>query len=116
MRNKALIEADSRFTPQILDAFQHVKINGKIVFIEVAEATHDTSQPKRGGIRYRKGRKFKAAWGAALKAEKLPKHFEMKSCEGLTTVEHFQRVLSENHQLGLPTGASPILQRIIKPH
>jgi len=37
MRNKALIEADSRFTPQILDAFQHVKINGKIVFIEVAE-------------------------------------------------------------------------------
>jgi ATP-dependent RNA helicase DeaD len=61
MRNKTLLEADSRFTPQILDAFQHAKINRKIVSIEVAQGTHETSQPKHGGIRDRKPRKFKAA-------------------------------------------------------
>jgi len=61
MRNKALLEADSRFTPQILDAFQHANINGKTVSIEVAQGTHETSQPKHGGIPYRKGRKSKAA-------------------------------------------------------
>ena len=61
MRNKALLEADSRFTPQILDAFQHAKINGKIVSIEVAQGNHDTSQPKHGGIRDRKRRKSRAA-------------------------------------------------------
>ncbi|MEA2083422.1 MAG: DEAD/DEAH box helicase [Thermodesulfobacteriota bacterium] len=61
MRNTALLEADSRFTPQILDAFQHVKINGKIVSIEVARDNHGTSRHKHSGIRHRKGRKFKAA-------------------------------------------------------
>jgi len=61
MRNKALLEADSRFTPQILDAFQHIKINGKTVSIEVARGNHGTSRPKHGGIRHRKGRKSKAA-------------------------------------------------------
>ena len=61
MRNTALLEADSRFTPQILDAFHHVKINGKTVSIEVARGNHDTSLPKHGGIRHRKGRKVKAA-------------------------------------------------------
>ena len=63
MRNTALLEADSRFTPQILDAFQHVKINGKTVSIEVApRANHGTSRPKHGGMRHHKGRKFKAAY------------------------------------------------------
>jgi len=60
LRNTALLEADSRFTPQILDAFQHAKINGKTVSIEVAQGNHTTKR-KHGGIRPRKGRKFKAA-------------------------------------------------------
>jgi len=61
MRDTALLEADSRFTPQILDAFQHVTINGKTVSIEVARGNHGTSRSKHSGIRHRKGRKFKAA-------------------------------------------------------
>ncbi len=61
MRNTALLEADSRFTPQILDAFQHVTINGKIVSIEVARSRSNISRPKHNRIRHRKGRKFKAA-------------------------------------------------------
>jgi ATP-dependent RNA helicase DeaD len=60
-RNSALLEADSKFTPQILNAFEHFKINGKTVFIEVARGNHGTSRPKHGGIRHRKGRRFKAA-------------------------------------------------------
>ena len=64
-RNTALLEADSRFAPQILDAFQHVKINGKIVSIEVAPGNNGTSHPKHGGIRHSKGRKFKAAQAVA---------------------------------------------------
>jgi len=60
MRNTALLEADSKFTPQILDAFQHVKINGKTVSIEIARGNHGTSRPKHSGIHHRKGRKFKA--------------------------------------------------------
>ncbi|MBE9547329.1 MAG: DEAD/DEAH box helicase [Proteobacteria bacterium] len=65
MRNTALLEADSRFAPQILDAFQHVKINGKTVSIEVARGNNGTSRPKHGEVRYRKGRKFKAAQAVA---------------------------------------------------
>jgi ATP-dependent RNA helicase DeaD len=61
LRNTASLEADSRFTPQILDAFQHGTINGKTVSIEVAQGNNRTSRPKHGGIRHRKGRKFKAA-------------------------------------------------------
>ena len=61
MQKTALLEADSKFTPQVLDAFQHVKINGKTVSIEVARGNHGTSRPRPGGIRHRKGRKFKAA-------------------------------------------------------
>jgi len=60
-RNSALLEADSKFTPQILNAFEHFKINGKTVFIEVARGNHGTSRPKHGGIPHRKGRRFKAA-------------------------------------------------------
>jgi ATP-dependent RNA helicase DeaD len=61
MQKTALLEADSKFTPQVLDAFQHVKINGKTVSIEVARDNHGTSRPRPGGMRHRKGRKFKAA-------------------------------------------------------
>jgi len=60
MRNTALLEADSRFTPQILDAFQHIKINGKTVSIEVARGNNGTSRPKHDGIRHRKGRNLTA--------------------------------------------------------
>jgi len=62
LRNTARLEADSRFTPQILAAFQHATINGKTVSIEVSRTNHTTSRPKKHvGIRHRKGRKFKAA-------------------------------------------------------
>jgi ATP-dependent RNA helicase DeaD len=61
MRNTALLEADSRFAPQILDAFQHATINGKTISIKVASGNHDTSRPKHSAIHHRKGRKFKAA-------------------------------------------------------
>ena len=57
MRNTALLEADSRFAPQILNAFQHVKINGKSVSIQVTRESHVTNRSKRGGLRHRKGRK-----------------------------------------------------------
>jgi ATP-dependent RNA helicase DeaD len=63
MRKTALLEADSKFAPQILDAFQHAKINGKSVSIEVARNNYSTRRPKHSGIRHRKGRKFKAAQG-----------------------------------------------------
>ncbi len=42
MRNTATIEGDSRFVPQILGAFQHFKVNGKIVTAKVL-------QPRPGG-------------------------------------------------------------------
>lgn len=70
-RNSALLEADSRFTPQILEAFQHVKIDGKPISIEVSQSSHSPepssirpSRPKHGGMRQRnkaKVRKFNAA-------------------------------------------------------
>jgi ATP-dependent RNA helicase DeaD len=66
-RNSASLEADSRFTPQILDAFQHVKIDGKAISIEVARANSNSSiSPSTGHsadaeMRQRKGRKYKAA-------------------------------------------------------
>ena len=64
MRNSVLLEAESRFAPQILSAFQHMKVNGKTVSFEVArEKKHGTgpSRPKRGGIRTRKSRNLKVA-------------------------------------------------------
>jgi ATP-dependent RNA helicase DeaD len=58
-RNTALLEADSRFIPQILGAFQQAEINGKIVSIKVAPRTnHTTGRSKRGGMSRRKGRRF----------------------------------------------------------
>jgi ATP-dependent RNA helicase DeaD len=65
MRNSALIEAESRFTPQILSAFQHVKINGKPVSIEIARESSGGGQgrpkQKRGGKRMQSKRRFKTA-------------------------------------------------------
>lgn len=61
MRNTALLEADSRFIPQILGAFQHFKINGKTVSIEVARSNNGTSRSKRGIKRNSKRGKFKTA-------------------------------------------------------
>lgn len=63
MRNSSLLEADSRFIPQILGAFQRFSINGKTVTIEVArnnKSAKPIQRPKRGGMRGRKNRKFKA--------------------------------------------------------
>ncbi len=61
MRNKVTLEADSRFTPQILNAFQHFTINGKNVSIELARPAVPSSQRKHGGMYHRKNNKFKAA-------------------------------------------------------
>jgi len=64
-RNSALLEADSRFTPQILDAFQHVKIDGKTVSIEIARGGDinsikpSTRRSKNAEMRHRKGRRVK---------------------------------------------------------
>ncbi|MCI5114060.1 MAG: DEAD/DEAH box helicase [Candidatus Electrothrix sp. AW1] len=46
MRNTATLEGDSRFIPQILGAFQHFKVNGKVVTAKVL-------QPRTGGGRGR---------------------------------------------------------------
>ncbi len=71
MQNSVFLEADSKFTSQILDAFQHVVINGKTVSIEVARGQNGNSRPssrpsrpsrpKQSAMRHRKGRKVKAA-------------------------------------------------------
>ena len=61
MRNTAMLEADSRFTPQVLSAFQHIKINGKAVSIEVTRGNHGAGRTRHGKNRYRKVRKAKAA-------------------------------------------------------
>lgn len=60
-RNSALLEADSRFTPQILAAFQQATINGKVISIEVAGNNFTAGRLKRGKMTNHKGRKFKAA-------------------------------------------------------
>jgi len=62
MRNSVLLEAESKFTHQILGAFQHMTINGKTVSIEVArENRGGTRRPKAGGKRVQKGRRFNKA-------------------------------------------------------
>ncbi len=61
-RNSALLEADSKFTPQILAAFQHARINGKIVSIEVIKGKRGPGRTKKqGSMRPRKEQSFKAA-------------------------------------------------------
>ncbi|MDT8336020.1 MAG: DEAD/DEAH box helicase [Desulfurivibrionaceae bacterium] len=52
MRNRTLIEADSKYTPKILAAFQQARINGKTVSIEIDKA----KGPKRpAGPQHHKG-------------------------------------------------------------
>jgi len=64
MRNSVFLEAESRFTPQILGAFQDMKINGKTVSIEVArERKNKNPRPgyKGAGKRPQKRRRFNKA-------------------------------------------------------
>ena len=63
LRNSATLEADSRFTAQILGAFQRSEINGKTVSIEVAKSTGGKKKykGKLKGTFHRKGRKPKTA-------------------------------------------------------
>lgn len=51
MRNSSLMEADSRFIPQVLSAFQHLMVNGKPVSIEVAKGGNGKSRAPHGGMR-----------------------------------------------------------------
>jgi ATP-dependent RNA helicase DeaD len=63
LRNSATLEVDSRYTSQILAAFQRSEINGKSVAIEVtkAKAAHNKYRGKGKGTFHRKGRKPNAA-------------------------------------------------------
>jgi ATP-dependent RNA helicase DeaD len=63
MQNSVFLEADSKYTSQILDAFQHVVINGKTVSIEVARGPggKGTGRPEAVASGHRKGRKVKTA-------------------------------------------------------
>ena len=47
-RNSALLEADSRFVPQILDVFQQSVINGKTISIEVAGRRNQERGRRKG--------------------------------------------------------------------
>lgn len=57
MRNRALLEADSRFTPQILEAFQNITINGKPVSIEVTKKKNNKHLSQRRRTKQDPGRK-----------------------------------------------------------
>ncbi len=59
LRNSATLEVDSRYTAQVLGAFQRSEINGKTVNIEVAKLTGPKKkyQGKRKGNFHSKGRK-----------------------------------------------------------
>ncbi|MBU0483464.1 MAG: DEAD/DEAH box helicase [Proteobacteria bacterium] len=60
LRNSALLEADSKFTSQILDTFGQAQINTNTISIEVAGGgNRPTSPAKRGKISHRKGRDTK---------------------------------------------------------
>lgn len=59
MRNRTLIEADSRYAPKILAAFQQAQINGKTVSIEIDKAKSPRAPGKPAGPQYRKIRKNK---------------------------------------------------------
>jgi ATP-dependent RNA helicase DeaD len=63
LRNSATLEADSRYTSQILGAFQRSEINGKTISIEVAKTTGSKKKygGKRKGSFHRKGRKPKTS-------------------------------------------------------
>ncbi len=50
MKNTALIEADSRFAAQVLEAFQHLVINGKRVSVKVVEDTESRPRVERARV------------------------------------------------------------------
>ncbi len=59
LRNSATLEVDSRYTSQILGAFQQSEINGKTVAIEVANAIPAKKKYKgkrKGTFRHKKSR------------------------------------------------------------
>lgn len=62
LRNSATIEADSRYTSQILAAFQRSEINGKTISIEITKSKGplNTYAGKRKGNFHRKDRRQKA--------------------------------------------------------
>ena len=59
LRNSATLEVDSRYTSQVLGAFQQSEINGKTVSIEVARTVpaKNKYKGKRKGTFHRKGRR-----------------------------------------------------------
>jgi len=60
LRNSATLEADSRYTAQILGAFQQSEINGKTVAIEISKTIANKKyRGKRKGSFHKKGRKAK---------------------------------------------------------
>jgi ATP-dependent RNA helicase DeaD len=63
LRNSATLEADSRYTSQILGAFQRSEINGKTIAIEVTKAKGPKNgyQGKRKGPFHKKKRKTKVS-------------------------------------------------------
>lgn len=61
MRNNVLLEADSRFAAQILEAFQDVKLNGKTISIEVKKYSSAVNNYYGCQLNSGKGRKLKAA-------------------------------------------------------
>lgn len=61
MRNNVLLEADSRFAAQILEAFQDVKLNGKTISIEVKKYSSAVNNYDGCQLNSGKGRKLKAA-------------------------------------------------------
>jgi len=54
MRNTTHIEADSKFSSQILGAFEDFNINGKTVVIKTARDSNSANRPKPAGIHRRK--------------------------------------------------------------
>ncbi|WP_028582919.1 DEAD/DEAH box helicase [Desulfogranum mediterraneum] len=61
MQTSAFLEADSRYIPQIMNAFRHTTINGKTVSITIARGKPPIRHPKQGELRRSKRRKFKHA-------------------------------------------------------
>jgi ATP-dependent RNA helicase DeaD len=59
MRNRTLLEADNRYATQILAAFQHAKINGKTVTIEIDRSKQAPARTSPVEPPHRKVRKAK---------------------------------------------------------
>ncbi len=57
MKSSATLEADSRYVPQVLNAFQHLMINGKPVSIKVAAGKQQEDKISEKGYKRKKTRK-----------------------------------------------------------